>query len=165
MPTSLRLLLAFVIAGATPLGAQGAALTDTTTIVANDSVEWREGFSAGQESAERQSVAARAALSFLGGVPTGFSLIPAVTLSPPWMLVAGSGSAVMISAGRMGGSEPPSDVVEKAANGRETFARGFRRGHTERLRERRHTAALVGGATGAAAGLGFFVWLVSQMYT
>ena len=165
MPPSLRLLLAFILAGATSVNAQDATLLDTASVLEKDSTEWREGLWAGHESAERQSVAARGALGFLGGVPTGFFLLPAVNLSPPWMLVAGSGSAVVISAARMGGSEPAADVVERAANGRDAFARGFRQGHTERLRARRHRAALVGGAAGTAAGLGFCLWMISQIST
>jgi hypothetical protein len=165
MPTSLRLLLAFVVVGATSLSAQDTTPRDTASVIVEDSTAWREGLSAGHESAERQSVAGRASLGFLGGVPTGFFLLPAVTLSPPWILAAGSGVALVISAGRTGGSEPPADVVESAANGREAFARGFRQGHTERLRARRHKAALVGGAVGVAAGLGYFFWLVSNIST
>ena len=165
MPTSLRFLLALVIAGATPLGAQGVTPSDSAPVIAEDSVAWREGLSAGHESAERQSVAGRGALGFIGGVPTGFFLLPAVGLSPPWLLVVGSGSAVVISAGRMGSSEPSADVVEQVAHGREAFARGFRQGHTERLRSRRHKAALVGGTVGVAAGLGYFVWLVAHIST
>ncbi len=162
MPTSLRLLLAFVIAGATPLSAQDTTPRDTASVIVEDSTEWREGLWAGHESADRQSVAGRAALGFLGGVPTGFFLIPAA-VAPQWTLAAGSGVAVVISAARMGGSEPPADVVERAANGREAFARAFRQGHIERLRARRHKAALAGGALGAAAGVGSFLWLLSHI--
>ena len=165
MPTTLRLLLAVAIAGATPLGAQDAAPSDTSRVVVEDSVAWREGLAAGHESAERHSVAGRGALGFIGGVPTGFFLLPATSLAPQWLFVVSSGSAVVISAGRMGGSEPPADLVERAANGREAFARGFQQGHVERLRARRHKAALVGGTVGVAAGLGCFVWLLSQLST
>ena len=165
MPTSLRLLLALITAGATSLGAQDTTPRDTASVIVVDSTAWREGLWAGHESAERQSVAGRGALGFLGGVPTGFFLLPAATLGPPWVLAAGSGVTVVISAARMGRSEPPADVVERAANGREAFARGFRQGHTERLRARRHKAAIVGGTVGAAAGFGYFLWLVSHIYT
>ena len=165
MPTSLRLLLVFAIASTARLGAQDTTPSEAASVIAQDSVAWREGLWAGHQSAERESVAGRAALGFLGGVPAGFFLIPAVTLSPPWMIVAGSGGAVVISAARMGGSEPSADIVERAANGREAFARGFRQGHTERLRARRHKAAIVGGTVGAAAGFGYFLWLVSHIYT
>src|SRR5215218_674192 len=107
MRTSLRLLLAFVIALPTPLGAQDVAPVDTASVVAEDSMVWNDGRSAGHEAADRQSMAGREVLGFVGGAATGFFLLPAVTLSPPWMLVAGSGSAVVISAGRVGSSEPP----------------------------------------------------------
>ena len=116
MPTSLRLLLAFVIAGATPLGAQDATPRDTASVIVEDSTVWREGLWAGHQSADRRSVAGRVALGFVGGVPTGFFLIPAASIISPWTLAAGSGVTVVISAARMGGSEPPADVVERAAN-------------------------------------------------
>jgi hypothetical protein len=165
MPTSLRLLLALVIAGATTLGAQDTTPRDTASVIVEDSTEWREGLLAGHQSAEGQSVAGRGALGFLGGVSTGFFLLPATSIISPWTLAAGSGVTVVISAARMGGTAPPAAVVERAANGREAFARGFRQGHTERLRARRRKAALVGGAVGAAAGFGYFVWLVSNIST
>ena len=53
MPTSLRLLLAFLVAGANSLGTQDTTRDDPAAVITEDSAAWREGLWAGHESAER----------------------------------------------------------------------------------------------------------------
>ena len=72
MPTSLRLLLAFLVAGANSLGTQDTTRDDPAAVIAEDSAAWREGLWAGHESAERQPVAGRGALGLLGAAGLGY---------------------------------------------------------------------------------------------
>lgn len=139
----------------TPVGAQRLEQT-----VLTDSLRHAVR-QAGRQDASARHISGRVALALLGGIPVGFFVIPAVLGSPPSMIGVGAGVAVIGGAGAYNGApqRAPSWVRDLGQETAAVYDSAFQK----RWSQRRRNAALGGGVVGVAAGVGFLVWLVSQL--
>jgi hypothetical protein len=102
----------------------------------------------------------------VGGLPVGFFGAFALSDRDPIQVIStGAGLSLVLGAAVGGSAAPPAALAGPADARGGAYARAFRDGYAGRLRERRRTAALLGGAAGTAAGFGLLILLLSQFTT
>jgi hypothetical protein len=148
----------------TPVGAQQApAQNPAAPLVAADTGTAEEGLRAGSEAAEDPSVAGRAMLGFIGGLPIGFLGTSVIKSNAVGFIGIASGVGIIGAAWRTGNTTPPPSghIRERG----EAYEHSYSESYKKRLLERRRNAAMLGGLAGGVVGFGILFALLSQITT
>jgi len=146
---------------AAALGAQQLPAQDLRAQVGADSGTAAEGLRDGSADASERSVAGRAILGFLGGLPVGFFAPSAIAFDPGAIVGAALGVGIIGAGWKLVNAEPRPDHKNRGRG--ESYNAAYTEMYQERLLERRKKAAILGSLAGAVSGLGLLVSLLSQL--
>jgi hypothetical protein len=103
---------------------------------------------------------------FVGGLPIGFSGIPALTdHDAVFVLSTGAGFGIVGGAVLSGSVDPPPALADSAAARGAAYEQAFRKEYVAQLHRRRARAALGGGVAGVVSGFALLFWALSQIST
>jgi len=163
IPVLLAAFAAYLVSGSNlPAQQIPPAGTSLTAVVTADTGTAAEGRRDGSAAAAERSVAGRAIVGFIGGLPIGlFGLVGPG--DPALAIGVGSGVGIVGAAWRLGRSDPPlnQSIQERS----ESYRRAYSESYKDRLRKRRGKAAILGGVAGVVSGFGLLIALLSDLDT